>query len=257
VQIELEWSRECTKAFGNIKATLMACAEASEHIAMEVIVDEDAKSVKVIPSKKVIVKEEKKEEPKMLPGSDELFGKPPAFPIIYDSITLSFIEFFAFHGDPYWRYEPGNYEGHADEELAERYDGKYKQDSESCAARTWPEGERRHPFFKHPMKTGHDVDPEITRCIYRAIGEKGRTWSSGIKGVDYEERAVGDKGWRPAVGRKYGWGGRNEDKDDEERKNCDNCTWDLKLMELKCHKDIMIPRQMARERSGSRRESSN
>jgi len=245
VQIEFEWSRNCTKAFNKIEETLMACAEASENIALDVKVREVAgqpKSVKIIPSKKVVVEEEKKEEEeKTIKGSDERIGSKEAFPIIYDSITLSFIEFFAFHGDPYWKYEPINYAKMNNPRLIDHMhemDETQQQKlqaimAKSSAERTWPEGTMRHPFFKHPLRADSDVSPEITKAIYRAIGEKERQWSVGFKGEDtYQEHTVGEL----------------TTKDIEPKPERDNCTWDMKLMELKCHKEIMIPRQQDRER---------
>ena len=114
VQIEFEWGKNSTKAFDRIAATLKECAEASEHIELETRVNDavgQPKSVRFIPFKKEKTEGKKEDEKKEgLEGDDELIGGAPTFPIIYDSITLSFIEFFAFHGDPYWKYEPRNYE---------------------------------------------------------------------------------------------------------------------------------------------------
>ena len=72
------------------------------------------------------------------------------------------------------------------------------------------------------------MSPEITKAIYRAIGEKGHKWSTGMKMAgDYKEWTVGEL------------------TDPENGVDRDNCTWDLKLMELKCHKDILFPMQRA------------
>merc|ERR1712045_156020 len=97
VQIEFAWVKSSTKAFDKIETTLMGCAADSEHIRLETIVDADAKSVKVMPYKKEIKEEAKKEKKEKKKINTEKIGDPPAEPIIYDSITLSFIEFFAFH----------------------------------------------------------------------------------------------------------------------------------------------------------------
>ena len=83
---------------------------------------------------------------------------------------------------------------------------------------------RLHPFDNLP------VSPQITKIIYRAVGEKGRTWWTGSNETnDLQQHFVGE------------FVANKDAKVDQ-----DNCTWDLKLMELKCHKEIMIPRQMAR-----------
>ena len=132
VQIELEWGKHSSKDVDKIAATLQRCAEKSEHIELETMVSDvvgQPKSIKIMPSKK----DEKKEEEmdKGMEGNDEHIGDPPPFAIIYDSITLSFIEFFAFHGDPYWKYEPRNYK-ESDPVLGSRRDVSEK-------ATTWPE----------------------------------------------------------------------------------------------------------------------
>merc|ERR1712087_830436 len=92
VQIEFAWPTESlTIDFDKIDLTLKQCAEKSERIGLDTLVSntKSQKSITVLPYKKL-------HEPNG--GVEE---KEIEVLIFYDTLLLSFIEFFAYHGDQY------------------------------------------------------------------------------------------------------------------------------------------------------------